>query len=233
MEILGLLSLKFQTVNSKIGHIFTLKTFFVFLFSGFWPQIPTTACLFPEEDFPCFQQNQMSAFSKPVLRLKIKFYYQHHWKLNVSNFWTVGNIIIIKMCSLSEMCGQEDEDRNEARCFCLPQVCPLVIIIISFLKFHWNVGRYQYKVLLFRQSEYFLGQGRSQAALMHLEEARAQEPESTQVIFHLHLQVNKRIKSFNGLTSLSSPTTGVSGKGFLAPGNGKGNWKSHSRFTRR
>ena len=24
---------------------------------------------------------------------------------------------------------------------------------------------------------------------------------------------------------------GVSGKGFLAPGNGKGNWKSHSRFT--
>ena len=25
----------------------------------------------------------------------------------------------------------------------------------------------------------------------------------------------------------------VSGKGFLAPGNGKGNWKSHSRFTRR
>ena len=26
---------------------------------------------------------------------------------------------------------------------------------------------------------------------------------------------------------------GVSGKGFLAPGNGKGNWKSHSRFTGR
>ena len=24
---------------------------------------------------------------------------------------------------------------------------------------------------------------------------------------------------------------GVSGKGFLAPGSGKGNWKSHSRFT--
>ena len=88
-------------------------------------------------------------------------------------------------------------------------------------------------MLLFRQSEYFLGQGRSQAALMHLEEARAQEPESTQVIFHLHLQVNKRIKSFNGLTSLSSPTTGVSRKGFLAPGNGKENWKSHSRFTGR
>ena len=81
----------------------------------------------------------------------------------------------------------------------------------------------RYKVLLLRQSEYFLGQGQSQAALMHLEEARAQEPESTQVIFHLHLQVNKRIKSFNGLTSLSSPTTGVSGKGFLAPGNGKEN----------
>ena len=91
----------------------------------------------------------------------------------------------------------------------------------------------RYKVLLLRQSEYFLGQGQSQAALMHLEEARAQEPESTQVIFHLHLQVNKRIKSFNGLTSLSSPTTGVSGKGFLAPGNGKKNWKSHSRFTGR
>ena len=74
-------------------------------------------------------------------------------------------------------------------------------------------------MLLLRQSEYFLGQGQSQAALMHLEEARAQEPESTQVIFHLHLPVNKRIKSFNGLTSLSSPTTGVSGKGFLAPGS--------------
>ena len=81
----------------------------------------------------------------------------------------------------------------------------------------------RYKVLLLRQSEYFLGQGQSQAALMHLEEARAQEPESTQVIFHLHLPVNKRIKSFNGLTSLSSPTTGVSRKGFLAPGNGKEN----------
>ena len=27
--------------------------------------------------------------------------------------------------------------------------------------------------------------------------------------------------------------SGVSGKGFLAPGNGKGNWKSHSRFTGR
>ena len=26
---------------------------------------------------------------------------------------------------------------------------------------------------------------------------------------------------------------GVSGKGFLAPGKGKGNWKSHSRFTGR
>ena len=26
---------------------------------------------------------------------------------------------------------------------------------------------------------------------------------------------------------------GVSGKGFFAPGNGKGNWKSHSRFTGR
>ena len=27
--------------------------------------------------------------------------------------------------------------------------------------------------------------------------------------------------------------SGVSGKGFLAPGNGKGNWKSHSCFTGR
>ena len=27
--------------------------------------------------------------------------------------------------------------------------------------------------------------------------------------------------------------SGVSGKGFLAPGNGKGNWKSHFRFTGR
>ena len=83
---MGLFSLKFQTVNSKIGHIFTLKTFFVFLFSGFWPQIPTTACLFPEEDFPCFQQNQMSAFSKPVLRFEIKFQHQHHWKIKSQQF---------------------------------------------------------------------------------------------------------------------------------------------------
>ena len=29
------------------------------------------------------------------------------------------------------------------------------------------------------------------------------------------------------------PQSGVSGKGFLPPGNGKGNWKSHYRFTGR
>ena len=36
-------------------------------------------------------------------------------------------------------------------------------------------------IIIIRQSEYFLGQGRPQAALRHLDEALMQQPESTQV----------------------------------------------------
>ena len=47
------------------------------------------------------------------------------------------------------------------------------------------------------------------------------------IVHNFFFLVRSHILSSNGVWS------GVSGKGFLAPGNGKGNWKSHSRFTGR